>query len=971
MKRICKLALMAGCGLVLTGCASLQLPKPSDLRPFRAGETHIQASAPALSRAIKAKKGVWPQAYSDVVADPDVRFGTLSNGMRYALMKNDTPKGQASIRLRFDAGSLMETNAQAGLAHFLEHMAFNGSRNVPEGEMIKILERHGLAFGADTNASTSWTETIYKLDLPKADDETVDISLKLMRETASELLISSDAVERERGVILSEERSRDTPGYQVFKKGIGFFLKGQLASNRIPIGDVEVLKTAPRELIADFYGKYYRPERAVMVITGDFDLDRMEAKIKDRFGDWQASGAAGPEPKLGQPLKRGPEAKVVVQPGASYLVQMSWVKPADHSPDTAIQRQKDIVDMLALAVMNRRLGAMGRGTAPAFVAAGSQYGDLFQSARSATLYVHLKPEEWKSGMAAAYLELRRMVRFGIRQDELDREISSIRADMTAAAAQAKTRRTTALANAIIGTVDEQLVFTNPAQNLALFEQTVKGLNVTQVSAAMGEIFKGSGPLILLSTPFDIVDGEAALLDVLKQVEATPITASAAQDSVIWRHDQFGTPGTVIERQEIADLDAVFVRFANGLRLSVKQTKFSQDGILVSVRMGNGKLDLPKDKASLGWVPGWAFTEGGLSDITSEEVETLFTGKIYSADFGMGDDGVTLGGATRPQDLETQLQLLSAFVQSPGWRTPGVERAKTIYSTVNAQLDSTPKGVLTRSLGHLLADKDQRWQFPSNDQIARLKAEDYRAMIEPDLTKGPIEVVIVGDIPVERAIEAVAATFGAMPARADLITPADAKVVRFPAPTETPLTLTHKGRADQAIGLVAWPTRDFSSNMQESRTLWLLSEVLNLRMTDEFREKQGATYSPWSGSETSEIFPGYGYLSAGVETTPDRLASYYADLDKIAADLRDRPISQDELDRAKKPALEGVDKERQSNGYWLNALTGAQTDGYSLAAIRSKQAQLIKITPADIQNASKAYLTPGKAWRLQVVPEKAQ
>jgi zinc protease len=468
-----------------------------------------------------------------------------------------------------------------------------------------------------------------------------------------------------------------------------------------------------------------------------------------------------------------------------------------------------------------------------------------------------------------------------------------------------------------------------------------------------------------------VDGEAALLDVLKQVEATPITASAAQDSVIWRHDQFGTPGTVIERQEIADLDAVFVRFANGLRLSVKQTKFSQDGILVSVRMGNGKLDLPKDKASLGWVPGWAFTEGGLSDITSEEVETLFTGKIYSADFGMGDDGVTLGGATRPQDLETQLQLLSAFVQSPGWRTPGVERAKTIYSTVNAQLDSTPKGVLTRSLGHLLADKDQRWQFPSNDQIARLKAEDYRAMIEPDLTKGPIEVVIVGDIPVERAIEAVAATFGAMPARADLITPADAKVVRFPAPTETPLTLTHKGRADQAIGLVAWPTRDFSSNMQESRTLWLLSEVLNLRMTDEFREKQGATYSPWSGSETSEIFPGYGYLSAGVETTPDRLASYYADLDKIAADLRDRPISQDELDRAKKPALEGVDKERQSNGYWLNALTGAQTDGYSLAAIRSKQAQLIKITPADIQNASKAYLTPGKAWRLQVVPAKTQ
>ena len=191
--------------------------------PLFAGATLAVALCVGAARAAPAlaapPANVWPQTYAaDLPPDPAMRFGTLPNGMRYVIMKNATPGGQASFRLRFAAGSMDESDAEQGLAHLLEHMAFDGSTHVANGEMIKILERHGLAFGADTNASTSWEETVYKLDLPKADDDTLDTSLMLLREVASELTLSQPAIDKERGVVLSEERLRDTPGYHVLKQ---------------------------------------------------------------------------------------------------------------------------------------------------------------------------------------------------------------------------------------------------------------------------------------------------------------------------------------------------------------------------------------------------------------------------------------------------------------------------------------------------------------------------------------------------------------------------------------------------------------------------------------------------------------------------------------------------------------------------------------------------------------------------------
>ena len=687
-------------------------------------------SGPAFQ---KLPPGEWPQAKSEVRADPDIRFGSLPNGMRYAIKRQAIPPGQAALRLRFDAGSLMETDAQQGLAHFLEHMAFNGSKNVPEGEMVKILERHGLAFGADTNASTNFDETVYKLDLPKTDDDTVDTSLKLLREAASELTISQAAVDRERGVVLSEERASDSPAYQVFKQRLGFELPGQLMPNRIPIGKVDILQKAPASLIADFYHHYYRPDRAVLIAVGDFDPVAMEAKIKSQFGSWEASGPAGPEPVLGKLEDRKTQAKLVVQPGTSLNLQVIWERPADLRPDRLAKRRADFIEELGFAVLNRRMSALARSPHPPFIAAAAFKANQGHSAAVTMLNLAAQPDGWREALAAVDQEERRAVQYGVRQDELDREIAEERASAQAALAGVATRRPAQIADEIVGSLGDQEVVTSPADDLAFLEATVKGLKAETVSAALRSAFAGQGPLVFMASPKPVPGGEAAILSEYASTQKVAVAAPSAPHAVAWPYATFGAIGKVAETKEVTDLNTVFVRFENGVRLTVKPTKFRDDEVLVRVNIGEGLQDLPKDRQSLAWF-GNALIEGGLKQIDSEDTERVLASKVYGARFGVAEDAFVLSGSTRTADLPTQMQVLTAYVADPGWRAEAFKRQQTAGKTVHDQMEGTDGGVIGRELSGLLHGGDRRFTFPSRDDIAKAQLADLQAQVAPHLAR---------------------------------------------------------------------------------------------------------------------------------------------------------------------------------------------------------------------------------------------
>jgi zinc protease len=276
------------------------------------------------------------------------------------------------------------------------------------------------------------------------------------------------------------------------------------------------------------------------------------------------------------------------------------------------------------------------------------------------------------------------------------------------------------------------------------------------------------------------------------------------------------------------------------------------------------------------------------------------------------------------------------------------------------------------LSRLLHSGDQRWGLPSRGDITTETPASLKALVGPALAEGPIEVVIVGDITPEKAIEAAAATFGALSPRPDAPAPAPpALAVTFPQPGGAPVMLTHNGRPDQAVGLIAWPTDDFLSDTQRARTVSVLGSVFQLRLTEQLRKVEGLTYSPSAGAQASDVFPHFGYLSARVEIPPGKLDGFFKDVAAIAASLRDVPIDADEMNRAKGPAIESLEKRRQTNEYWLNALAGAQTDPRRLSAIRTSEAQLQHVSPEDVRKAAQLYLVDAKAWKLMIRPQAFQ
>jgi len=923
----------------------------------------------ALAQTSPAGLPEWPQAHSDLKADPAIRFGVLPNGLRYAIMKNATPPGQVSMRLRFNVGSLMERDDQQGLAHFLEHMAFNGSTNVPtRGEMVKDLERLGLAFGADTNAGTGFDATTYKFDLPKADDQTLDTSLMLLREIAGNLSLSQTAMDEERGVILSEERLRDSPDYRVTKSRYGFLMQGQRPPERFPIGLVPVIQNAKANLLADIYNRYYRPERATLVIVGDVDPAAIEAKIKTRFGDWRGQGPAGSDPDLGKVAARAADYRLAVEPGATQTLELAWVSPPDLTADDVAKQKRHIVERLALAVLNRRLATLTREATPPFISAGAFRANQIRAEEVTGVLVLPQPDHWKEGMATAETEVRRIVQFGVRPDELAREVTETDEALKLSAAGAATRRTPAMADEIVGTLDENDVETSPADDLALFEATTKGLTAAEVSATVKTLFAGQGPLVFVSSPTDVAGGVAAGRTAFEAARGQTITAPEAPRQVDWPYTSFGPSGKVAERKEVTDLDTVFVRFENGVRLTVKPTKFRQDQVLVKVRFGQGLRDLPPDRQAITWAGG-AFVEGGLKQISADDTERTLAGVVYGANFAAEADAFALSGVTRPSDLATQLQVLAAYTSEPGWRPEALTRVKTYGMTLADRLEATDSGVLSRDLSGLLHAGDRRWTFPSRTDISAASPDELKTTIGPALASAPVEVVIVGDTTVEKAIDAVADTFGALPKRpepAPLDLPAHG--VSFPAPTAQPIVETHNGRADQGVAYVAWPTDDFFSDPQRARVETILGRVLQLRLIDTLRLKEGVTYSPSAGSVTSEVFPHYGYIDAEMEAPPAKLDGFFADVAQIAADLRTTPVGDDELQRAKKPAIEQLEKAMATNEYWLEGLSGAQADSRILDAMRSAEAQLERVTPADVQKAAQTYLKDATAWKLEIKPK---
>ncbi|QDP18805.1 M16 family metallopeptidase [Sphingomonas xanthus] len=905
----------------------------------------------------------WGIPLADITPDPAIRLGTLPNGMRYAIMRNETPKGTASVRLRFQFGSIHEGEQEQGLAHFIEHMAFNGTTNVPEGEMVKRLERLGLAFGPDNNAMTGFDSTTYLLELPASDEERVDTALFLMREVASEIRFDRQAVDRERGVILSERRSRDGFNLRQTMDRLNHLVPGSLYAKRLPIGTYDVLTKAPAERMQDLYRRYYRPERATLIFVGDIDPDAIEAKIRDKFAGWQGIGPAGAEPQKGSVDFARPAAvdnffNLNIATSANWTV----LKPYSNPLDSQAERRRNLLESLGTSMFARRLTRLVNRDGSDLIGSSISAGDFDGVSLTQSITISAKDGAWPAALTAIENELRRAQVHGFTAAELRRELAAMDTSFKTAAEQANTRRNAALAGAILSALDDKDINTHPSWRLQFYERNRASLTLDAVNAAFRELWKGSAPLVHVSDKKPVNGAEIGA--ALAMARNVAVSAPREESDKAFAYESFGTPGKITEDKRIADLDIRTVQFANNVRLNIKKTEFEAGRVRFSVRMAGGQLALPRDKPGLGIMMSSLSAIGGTGKHSLEEMKEVLAGRVYSAGSAVGSDSFVSAGSTSPADLPLQMKVSAAFLTDPGFRPEAARRWTNMVPVMDKQFDSEPESVYATRAQSVLMGGDLRFGAPPAAELMKRNLAEAQAVLKQLAATAPIEIGIVGDIDEEAAIRAVAESFGALPARA--ATTPDYREARQAAlrPELAPIELVHNGALDKALVAALWPTDD-DDNYRREIGMIMLAKALDLILTDAIREQLGASYGVNVGSNMSDVYEGFGTLGVSTIVAPGKIADVEQAIDAAVAEIRAEPISEDLFNRVRAPMLEALAKSRRENSYWLAVVDEAQSKANRLDRYRQQEALFKAITPAELHQLALAYLDPAKQRRIRI------
>ncbi|MEO5707981.1 MAG: insulinase family protein [Alteraurantiacibacter sp.] len=908
-------------------------------------------------------------AGSDLPFDPGYRVGVLDNGLRYIIRANATPAAQGMVYLWINAGSLGEEPDQSGFAHFLEHMAFNGSTRIPEGEMVHLLEREGLAFGPDTNASTTFDRTIYQLNLPRNDVALLDTALMLMRETASGLTLDPEAVRREIGVVQSELRVRDTYALRNTLAQLKFTYPGAAFAENWLGGSPESVGAATSDRLRDFYTRWYRPDNAAVVVIGDFDADAVAAAIRQHFANWSAPAPVEPPASAGPvDLARGGETQIWVDPALSEQIVINRSAPWIERPDTVATRRERVLREIGYSIVNRRLQRLQRTENPPFRGAGFTSEEVFHEARTTSLVIQAAEGEWPRGLAAAQDEYRRALEFGFTQGEVAEQLANLRASLEANAAGSATRNNGGLMTGAMTLLEDGQVPTTPESALERFNAHAPLITPEAVLAALkADAVPLDNPLIRFSGRAMPEGGETALRAAWEAGMAAPLVAREDAASGTFAYDDFGPAGAVVSDTVEPLLGVRTITFANGLKLNLKRTDLAADRVAVRLNIDGGEM-LDTREQPLATAMTNSLIVGGLGAHTLDELVTILAGKQVGIGIDAGEETFQLASTTTPGDLDMQLRLFAAALSDPGYRPTGEEQYRRSVANFFAQLRATPDATLGNAIGAIVSDNDPRYSLQPLDAYQALTFAGLRSAIEDRWQHGAMELALVGDFDEAAAIDLVARTLGALPAREADFQPWTANRARTFTADRTPRVLYHQGEANQAMLQMLWPTRD-GEDLREALELDLLGRVLRLQLTDSLREQLGQTYSPMADSDTSRVYPGWGTMTIGAAVTPADVEPARAAILQVVSDLRTTPVTADVLQRARAPLAETYENLLKSNNGWLGLVDRAQSQPDRLQRYTDGRRVLEELTPEDLRAMAVRYLDPAQRLEIVVLPEE--
>lgn len=935
------------------------------LSPTTYAQTASVTTAPAKTTAQP-----WLYEGSDVPVDDTWTFGVLPNGLRYAVKKNEVPAGQVSIRVRIDVGALHENHDEQGFAHLIEHLSFRGSTFVPDGEAKRIWQRFGVSFGSDSNAQTTPTQTVYKLDLPNATPEKLDESVKIISGMIRNPRISPTALNAERAIVLAELRE-NSGAQMIYSDALRqHAFQGQRLANRSTIGTPETLQAADAIRLSAFHERWYRPENAVVVMAGDMEPSKLANLVQKYFNDWKGKGPRAPEPDFGDPSPQGTPVRVLIEPTLPTTVSLAYLRPWRKVNDTIAYNEQLLIDALALQIINRRLEVQARNGGSYLFAQVAQE-DISRTA-DATL-VSLTPvgDQWE----AATRDVRAIIADAVATPpsvaDIDREKTlfgnALRTMLDSYPFEAAAKQ----ADDIVNAVDIRETVAAPKTVVMVYEGMQDKFTPERILQSTQKLFSADVRRLMVSSPTTIPDADNRALAVLNAPVAANTSARLSENNIGFAAlPKLGAPGKLVSEETFARWDFTRLELSNGVRALLYPNESESGQIRVLVRFGDGYQAVNPDQGDLLWAGPLVLPENGIGNIKRTEIDQMVNGRRIELNFSIDDDAFQFNANTRPDDLADQLTLIATKLEHPGWDAAPVERAKALATSGYASFEMSAMSVLQRDLEYLLRNKDARWKAANPSEVAKIDAAKFEAFWQPLMAQGPIEVMLLGDFEKANAIAALEKSFGAMAPRAALPISAAASDVRFPAPTATPVRLMHRGASDQSAAVMAWPTGGGIGGITEGRHLEILAAIFRDRLFEKFRAEQAASYSPDMAANWPVNFNSGGYLMAFTQVKPVDVDRFFAFVEAVAADLIANPVSADELQRAVEPTKQAIERAASGNIFWLNQLKGATYKPERFAALGKLYSDFNDVTPAILQTLAQRYFIKDKAWKLVVAPQSS-
>jgi zinc protease len=915
----------------------------------------------------------WLYEGSDIPVDTTWTFGTLPNGLRYAVKRNDVPAGQVSIRVRIDAGALYEEDKEQGYAHLLEHLSFRGSEYVADGESKRIWQRLGVSFGSDSNAQTTPTQTVYKLDLPASTPATIGESMKMLSGMMRAPNITQAALDAERAIVLAEFRESDSAQLRLEDKSRAHFFQGQKLARRGTIGTPETLRSADITGLRAFHQRWYRPDNTTVIISGDADPAALADFVRQHFGTWKVDGARTPQPDFGKPTKSGIKAAAVADPALPLSATIAYTRPWAQVNDTIVYNEQLMIDGLAQRIINRRLEYLARDGASFTLA---QIGQQDVSRTADMTVVNVKPlaNDWEKAVREVRAVIADAQQTPPVQADIERELAIFADEFRTRVDSYRFEAGSKQAEDLVRAVDIRETVAAPQTVVSVFDGMRAKFTPERVFAATKALFEADASYILLSGPNVPAGVETKLATALTApvvgnakarlaatqlgFDALPALGAPGKLLSSVKDPRFTLPGFIVEKMV----------FSNGAKAILSSNIAEAGQVRVVVRFGHGYKAVTARSGGLLWSGPMVLPDNGIGSLSRSQIDEMINGRRIELSFNVDKDAFEFSSTTRPADLADQLKLIAAKLEHPGWQPAAVERAKAFAVSEYDGFAMSSLAVMQRDLQYLLSGRDARWKVQPPAAVKTLTPAQFRQFWEPLLASGPVEILLFGDFDRDAAVRAIEGTIGAMKPRRAAAVPAGADRFTFPAHTALPLKLAHKGPTDQAATIIAWPTGGGLESISEGRELEIVSALFRDRLFEKFRSQQAASYSPDSISNWPEEFANGGYLMAYSQVQPKDRERFFAFAREVAADLAAKPVSADELQRAVEPAKQYVERAMSGNIFWMNQIEGESYSPPRFADPNRLYDDYAKVTPARIMELAKRYFRTDREWTMVIEPE---